>query len=232
MAPRNAAVAALLGLVLLSSVMLACGAIEDDPPRNPLEEDSAAATTPPSPQAVATIAATPVPTDVAGNVLPPPASLAEPATGRAIELLAEWLGAPQPDFARVSVEATVWPDACLGIAQPISCAQVVTPGFVVRLTDALGTPHTVHIDGSGRRARWAGEAVASGIVTAIDMDTSRLTVRLVDGHALELRIAPGTAWDQQDTPPSLVTRSVIFGYDPASTPAAVSTLAWVVVAPP
>jgi hypothetical protein len=226
-------VVAVLALVFVSLAMLACGAIDDDPPpRNPLAEDSAAATTTAVPSPVNTVAATPLPTDVAGNVLPPSAGLAEPATGRAIELLAEWLGVPQTDFARVSTEATVWPDACLGIAQPISCAQVVTPGFVVRLTDALGTPHSVHIDGSGRRARWAGEAVASGIVTAVDMDASRMTVRLADGRTLELRIAPGTTWDQQDTPPSLVTRSVSIGYDPPSSASAVPSLAWVVVAPP
>jgi hypothetical protein len=163
-------------------------------------------------------------------VTPPAATLAEPAAARAIELLAEWLGVPQTELTLVSTEAVVWPDACLGVAAPVVCAQVVTPGFQVRLEDALGAAHTMHVDASTNGARWAGEATAFGVVTAEDLPARRITVR-VDGAPLELRIAPGTSWTQDDTPSSFVGRSMTFAYDPTSGTAGTPSLAWVVLDP-
>jgi len=214
--------------MLCGPLLLACGAIEDGPPpRNPLAETAPIATATASPAATSQPAAT----QAAADVTPPPAALAESATGRAIELLAEWLGAPQTDFSVVATDAVVWPDACLGVSQPIVCAQVVTAGFRVTLRDALGVPHTLHTDAAGDRVRWAGEATASGIVTAVDLGARRFTL-MVGGSALELRIAPGTWWSQDDTPASIVGRAVTVGYDPTPNSAEPPSAAWVVLAPP
>lgn len=215
---------------MLASLLLACGAIEDEPPpRNPLAETAA----PSGPGATPTssVSTTPLPSPVPGDVTPPPASLAEPAAARAIELLAEWLGVPETELAFVSAEAVVWPDACLGVAQPVVCGQVITAGFTVKLTDALGTPHTMHVDTGGSRVRWAGEATASGVVTAADLGARRLTI-VANGSPLELRIAPGTSWVQDDTPASLIGRSMTVGYDPAPGTAGPPSIAWAVLDPP
>jgi len=217
--------------LLLAVQLVACGAIDGDTPaRNPLAERAASAAAS-APATVPAASPTPPPTPPIGSATPPPASLAEAATARAIELLAEWLGVPQTQFAVVSAEAVVWPDACLGLAQPIACTQVVTPGFRVRLRDALGAAHTVHTDANGSRIRWAGEASASGIVTAIDLGARRFTVATT-GRSLELRIAPGTSWIQSDTPATLVGRSVTLAYDPAPAAAGPPSAAWVVLDPP
>lgn len=215
-------------LWILAALLLACGAIEEEPPaRNPLAETVAAS----SPATTATATLAPSATPPPGDVTPPPASLAEPAAARAIELLAEWLGVPQTALALESAEAMVWPDACLGVAQPVVCAQVVTAGFSVRLTDALGTPHTMHVDSSGSRVRWAGEAIASGVVTAADLGARRITM-MSNGSPLELRIAPGTSWAQDDTPTSFVGRNMTVGYDPEPATAGPPSIAWVVLDPP
>jgi hypothetical protein len=79
--------------------------------------------------------------------------------------------------------------------------------------------------------RWAGEATASGNVTAEDMATRRITV-VTGGGTLELRIAPGTSWAQSDTPASLVGRSVTVGYDPVPGGGAAPSIAWAVLDPP
>lgn len=170
-------------------------------------------------------------TTPAADVTPPPTSLAEPAAARAIELLSEWLGVPQTELALVSADAMVWPDACLGVAQPVVCAQAVTAGFRVRLTDALGAAHSMHIDTSGSRARWAGEVIASGVVTAADLEARRITM-MANGSPLELRIAPGTSWAQDDTPTSFVGRNMTVGYDPAPAGPDPPSIAWVVLDPP
>jgi hypothetical protein len=215
-------------MLMLASVILACGAIEDEPPpRNPLAETAGAA----APTFAAATPSAPVSTPPLGDVTPPPAALAEPATARAIELLAEWIGVPQTELTPVSTEAVVWPDQCLGVARPVICAQVVTPGFRVRLEDAFGTSHTMHVDAAGTGARWAGEATAFGVVIAEDFPGRRITVR-VDGAPLELRIAPGTSWAQDDTPASFVGRSVTFAYDATPAAAGPPLLAWVVLDPP
>lgn len=61
-------------------------------------------------------------------------------------------GLPVEEIAVERVEAVDWPDACLGIpSDGEACAEVVTPGFRVRLAGGL----TYHTDYSGdvRRAR-------------------------------------------------------------------------------
>ena len=229
-----ATVTLLLVLCAVCSVLGACGAMDDQrPARSPLGEPSTPVATAPAATATATAAPTstaaPVTTAPAGAT--PPAALAESATGRAIALLSEWLGVPQTDLAVVSVEAVVWPDACLGVAAPLACAQATTPGFRVRLRDALGALHSMHSDASGASVRWAGETVASGLVTAVDAGSRRITLS-VDGRPLVLRLAPGTRWTPATTEAAAGGHRVAVGYDPASSAASMGTAAWLVLDPP
>ncbi len=173
----------------LLALLAACGA-SAPPPRNPLGASEQAAT----PSTVATPVPT-LPATAASTALAPTAPDASPeaAVARALEQLAEWLALPARDLALVAVEATTWPDTCLGVAKPgETCAQVATPGLRVVLRDALGGVHSLHGDSGGRRARWAGEQRARGTVTAIDTRAQRLTLD-VDGRALVLRLAPGSS---------------------------------------
>lgn len=235
-------------MLLVSVLLLACGAIDDDPPpRSPLGETStqvASATAPAS----ATVTPTPTPTPVDTPTSPPtstplpgatavgtpPAALAESATGRAIELLAEWLGVPQTGLSVVNVEAVVWPDACLGVAAPMACAQTATPGFRVRLRDAVNVVHSIHSDATGNAVRWAGESTVRGEVTSVDASARRIVLN-TGGYLLELRLAPGTRWTPANAEAMAVGHRVAVGYDPASTgagAAALGTAAWLVLDPP
>ncbi len=180
----------LLGAMLL---LVACSSTDSPPPRSPVADSptpsgpaaptgTAGATataapptaTPPpptaspSPAVSPTALATATPTAPSGDQ---PASDEQPlelVTGNAIELMAEWLGAPATDLTVEVAEAVEWPDACLGVAQPgVACAAVLTPGFRVVLRDALGGRHRVHV-GDGGVMRWAGEAAVSGTVVTVE----------------------------------------------------------------
>ncbi len=93
--------------------------------------------------------ASPVPTPEAAaeaSTLPPAAVAAQMA-------LAEQLGVAAQDVSVVSVEATNWPDSCLGAEQPGQmCAAVITPGYRVVLS-AGGQTYEVHTNESGSNYR-------------------------------------------------------------------------------
>ncbi len=220
-------VALVLGAALL---LVACSSTDSPPPRSPVADSptpsgpaaptgtagaTATATPPtatpmptatasPSPAVSPTAVATATPTAPSGDQ---PASDEQPlelVTGNAIELMAEWLGAPATDLSVEVAEAVEWPDACLGVAQPgVACAAVLTPGFRVVLRDALGGRHRVHV-GDGGVMRWAGEAVVGGTVVAvegaailledIEGDHAIPGVDLVVGDPVSASDAPGTSY--------------------------------------
>ena len=210
-----------LGAALL---LAACSSTESPPPRSPVADSptptgaatptataqapatptTVAPTAPPSAAESPTAVATATPTAPAGEQPPSGEQPLELVTGNAIELMAEWLGAPATDLDVEVAEAVVWPDACLGVAQPgVACAAVLTPGFRVVLRDALGGLHRVHI-GDGGVMRWAGEAVVVGTVEAVEGASIRLRdlegdhaipgVDLVFGDQVSARDAPGTSY--------------------------------------
>ncbi len=208
-----------LAAVLL---LVACSATDSPPPRSPVADSPTAAgptapteaatptpttvapTAPPTPTDSPTADATATPTTPAGEQTPSGEQPLELVTGNAIELMAEWLGAPATDLDVEIAEAVVWPDACLGVAQPgVACATVLTPGFRVVLRDALGGLHRVHMSDGGVM-RWAGEAVVSGTVESVEGASIRLRdlegdhaipgVDLVFGDRVSARDAPGTSY--------------------------------------
>src|SRR5687767_4513075 len=84
-----------------------------------------------SPEAQAT--EDPSTVDEQPTVTPAPEDLT-PAQHAAVETLSENLGVPADEITVVSTEAMDWPDSCVGIeGPPMNCAQVITPGFQIRL---------------------------------------------------------------------------------------------------
>jgi hypothetical protein len=72
-----------------------------------------------------------------------------PAVRAAVDRLAQLQGVPATDITVVAVEARQWPDACLGAAGAgQSCAQVITPGYLVTLA-ANGRTFEVRTDQTG-----------------------------------------------------------------------------------
>jgi hypothetical protein len=70
--------------------------------------------------------------------------------------LALALGLREAAVTAVQAAAVDWPDACLGLAQPgEACAEVITPGFLVRL-EAQGVSYEYHTSLSGDLLRRAG----------------------------------------------------------------------------
>lgn len=215
-------------MIVMAMLVCACGAIEDgSPPRNPLAETPAASITAPTGVPTAASTAPPAAT-VPPGFTPPTDVAAELAAGRAIEAMADWLGVPQRELTPRAVEAVEWPDACLGVRQPLVCAQVVTPGYRVRLEDALGAVHTAHVDARSGRVLWAGEVVASVTVTAVDLNGRRVTVQ-AGGQTLTLRFAPGTTWMPPDAERTAAGKGATVGYDPAPVSTAPGTAAWLAV---
>ncbi|MGE3794074.1 MAG: hypothetical protein AB7I38_09100 [Dehalococcoidia bacterium] len=219
---------AMLGVAAL---VVACGAIEDEQPaRNPLAETPAATGTPTEPTAAPPSGTA---TPAAGPIDGTPASgaAAELAAGRAIEAMAGWLGVAQRDLTPRLVEAVEWPDACLGVRQPLLCAQVITPGYRVRLEDALGAAHTVHLDARSTHAVWAGEVVADATVTSVDATARRATIQ-TSSQTLTLRLAPGTAWFPDDGERQAAGKFARVAYDPAAAPGTPGTVAWIALEGP
>lgn len=253
-----------LSLALAAVLLLAaCSSTESPPPRSPVADsptasgpaaptETAAATPTAALTATPPQAATPVatasPTEVAtATPTAPtgdqPASEEQPlelVTGNAIELMAEWLGAPATDLSVEVAEAVEWPDACLGVAQPgVACAAVLTPGFRVVLRDALGGLHRVHV-GSGGVMRWAGEAVVSGAVVAVEGASILLEdlegdhaipeVDLIVGDRVSARDAPGTSYLVVAGPHELRAGDrVAVGLDPDPNGGPDPLIAWLVV---
>jgi hypothetical protein len=124
-----------ISLLLVLGLLAACGAEEAEPEMPPTEE----------------VEQTPVPEPTEpvddGEGLPPAAVLA------AEEALSEALGIDQDEIEPIDFEQREWPDACLGLAvEGEMCAQVITPGFLVRL-DAAGETYHVRTDLEARTVR-------------------------------------------------------------------------------
>ena len=69
---------------------------------------------------------------------------------KAREFLANELGITPDQIEVVSVEATEWPDSCLGVVIPDTmCAEVITPGYKIIL-QAQGRDRELHTDETGR----------------------------------------------------------------------------------
>jgi hypothetical protein len=215
------------------ALLAACSSDDDPPPTNPLADTStpvatgtADATQPPT--------VTPTPQDPEPTV--PPEQALEVFTGNAIELMAEWLGVPATDLAVAEAEALVWPDGCLGVEDPgVSCIQVLTPGFRVVLSDAFDGLHRVHAGPAGE-LRWAGEAVATGEVSAVQ--GAAVTIDAGSGEVTAIA-SPGTRYSGVDGPTRLDELEALageleglrlaIGLDPSPTGGAIPVLAWLTV---
>jgi len=210
---------------VIASLFAGCGAIEDhDPPvRNPLAETQ----TPGATASITPPAASPTPEATSTPPAGTPASggAAEVAAARATEAMAGWLGVPQRELTPRLVEAVEWSDSCLGVKQPLLCAQVVTPGYRVRLEDALGATHTAHVEARSGRAVWAGEVVVDATVTSVDTNARRMTMQ-AGGQTLTLRLAPGTTWFPEDGERRAAGKRARVAYDPAAAPGTPGTAAW------
>ncbi|MSQ42149.1 MAG: hypothetical protein EXR65_03840 [Dehalococcoidia bacterium] len=191
MSRRRLPALAALALAALALAAGACGGTAvKPPPRSPLADTaSPAAGTPaptagvaPSPGASPTLGGRPAVADVEG------------ATALAIDALAEWLGIPATQLSRIVAEPVTWANACMEIDVPGRvCAQVLTPGYRVRLRDAFDGAHEVRMAAAGAM-QWAGEAAADGVVRAVDA-TARRVLFDGSGASRELRIVPGTRWE-------------------------------------
>ena len=87
-----------------------------------------------------------------------PATEAPPADSTALveaarQALAQELGVKLEDVRVVSIGQVEWPDACLGVPDPLElCAQAITPGYLVVL-DANGQQIIYHTDEIGQNMR-------------------------------------------------------------------------------
>lgn len=141
-----------LGGMLLTGMLLtgllalaACGPL---PPAAPSGSEA-----PPSvPQATSPIE--PTPTDfVPAPEAATDASTLPPAALEVQQQLARQLAIDPQSVSVLSVEATNWPDSCLGAEQPGEmCAAVITPGFKITL-DADGQDYVLHTNEDGSNYR-------------------------------------------------------------------------------
>lgn len=98
----------------------------------------------------------------------PAAAPLNPAVEGNRQLLARWLHIDPATVAVVNTEAVEWPDACLGVLDPLAlCAAVMTPGYRITLT-ANGETYTLHTDQGGGQTRVAAApepAIGERIIT-------------------------------------------------------------------
>ncbi len=94
---------------------------------------------------------TPVPTQVyPGPTTPATEADSTLAQQAAIQEVSTKYNIPADQIKVVSTEPKTWPDGCLGVVLPgVMCAQIVTPGYLVRL-EANGQQFEIHtnLDGS------------------------------------------------------------------------------------
>ncbi|MEZ4766824.1 MAG: hypothetical protein R2844_00145 [Caldilineales bacterium] len=103
-------------------------------------------------------------------VLPPGTAVptdSAPATGAAVEMLANSLHVAPTQIKVVSREALAWPDNCLGVVRvQAACQPGTTPGFRIIL-EAGGQQYEYHTDASGLRVMPGREGpVVAGVVAA------------------------------------------------------------------
>ncbi|MPZ98304.1 MAG: hypothetical protein GEU80_03030 [Dehalococcoidia bacterium] len=236
--PRAPLLVALLLVVLLPTSMLAaaCGSSDEPPITNPLDDRNDTATPGPTgtgttfvPPFAQTPTTTPDP-DTSTSATPgagTPAPLDEEAlTGAAIEVLAEWTGAPASLFAPVEVAAVDWPNSCLGVQRPdIACAEVITPGYRLTFATPTGSTHEVHTGGSGQFA-WAPQETVEATVTEVDPGAGHVSV-MIEGQTRTFRAVPGAAL----LPPLAdldAGASVSLAYDQSPTGDGEPVLVWLV----
>lgn len=79
----------------------------------------------------------------------------EPATAAAVTHLAHELGVSEDEIEVVSTNPAEFTDSCLGLGGPAeSCAQVITPGWIV-MAEVAGESYEVHVDETGQQVRVA-----------------------------------------------------------------------------
>ena len=99
---------------------------------------------------------------------------AQPIVDRAVSDLQRRLGVRAEDVTIQQVTETDFPDTSLGVPEPGKVyAQVITPGYVVRLS-AAGKTYEYH--GSGDRAVWVPEEQQPVEATVAPLPTSTLAV--------------------------------------------------------
>lgn len=184
-------------LAALAALALACTS-GDPPPRSPLADHSTPASGEGTPRPLPTFSPTTTPPAAEASPTATPAAEEEAererVVGEAIARLAEWTGVPETEISVLSAERTDWPSACLGAPRPDeACAEVVTPGFQVRLAirgweDGQQVIHS-SLTGSHRWWPQFGSRLALAGV-----DAARATVDLgeVDIIGGESRVVPGT----------------------------------------
>jgi hypothetical protein len=75
----------------------------------------------------------------------------------AIQFLSEETAIPQDEMEILSVEARVWPDGCLGLAEPDeACTLALVPGWLI-IIQAEGRTIEVRTDETGNNVRWRWE---------------------------------------------------------------------------
>jgi len=141
--------------------------------------------------------------------------------------MAEWLGIEESTLRVVAIEEVDWPSTCLGVAAPGAlCADAITPGWRVLLIDGLDGAHTVHMSLTGD-ARWSGEVVASGVVSAVEPSSGSVELQ-VDGQPLALRAVPGSTLGG----PLEAGAPVRVAYDTAPSEDSPPVIAWIAPEPP
>lgn len=110
-----------------------------------------------APQTAAPIEPTPIEPTPEDSVPTPETALdaatLPPAAREAQQQLARHLEIEPQSVSVLSVEATDWPDSCLGAEQPGEmCAAVITPGFKIVL-DANGQKYVLHTNADGSNYR-------------------------------------------------------------------------------
>lgn len=184
-------------LLAVACVLGAC-ADSEPPPRSPFDDGGAVAPTTGTPRPLPTFPSTATETPMPGGPASTPeddAAMRERVVGEAISRLAEWTGYRETSITFEGIQEQAWPSACLGVAVPDqTCAEVVTPGFEVRLL-ILGSPQSVHASRDGRYV-WAPAFEASGrVIESVDLATSMVTLEPVSGSdeaGRVHRVVPGS----------------------------------------
>jgi hypothetical protein len=190
-------------LAAVAILLLAACAPSDPPPTSPLADANAPTGTVPGALPTFPAGATVIPTDTPSGAWPTPASSAavdaERITGDAIARLAEWIGGAETEFRLTSIEATSWPDSCLGIANPvIACADVITPGYRVTLHHiaAPNSLYLVHTSNDGRYVWAPSRGPEERTVASVDPDAGTVGLERPAGGddqlGLRHRAVPGS----------------------------------------
>lgn len=158
----------LLGALLLSLLVSACGSVAPDESSNPEPEVNAPKSADVSSPAIPEIPK--VEKESVDSNNPVPRELVEKARAD----LSEHLGISTEQIRVVEARAVDWPDASLGCPQPdMAYATVITPGFWI-LLEADGVSYPYHTDN--------GEQVILCLGDPSDPDTPRQIIPIKPGE--------------------------------------------------